>query len=55
MTISPDGRFRYNTINESEMGVKEFAATTDAFITDCFKTKNGRNDFHVDMAIYEST
>lgn len=54
MTISPDGSFRYNTINESEMGVKEFAATTDALITDCFKTKNGRNDFHVDMAIYEN-
>ena len=54
MTISPDGSFRYNTINESGIGVKDSSATTDAFITDCFKTKNGRNDFHVDMAIYEN-
>lgn len=54
MTISPDGSFQYYTINENELAVKEFTATTDTLITDCFKTKNHKNDFHVDMVIYRN-
>lgn len=52
MTISPDGSFRYYTINEDEMGVKAFATMTEAYITECFKNKNGKDDSHVDMAIF---
>lgn len=52
MTIFPDGSFRYYTINEDEMGVKEFTTMTEAYITECFKNKNGKNDSHVDMAIF---
>lgn len=52
MTIFPDGSFRYYTINEDEMGVKAFTTMTEAYITECFKNKNGKNDSHVDMAIF---